>query len=239
MRRHNIPTVPLAQRPSQTSSPSVDYQPLPHPLPPRVPAPRHLAADTRPVIDPILAAPEPPFGTLGLDWDLADNPIRNLNREENEWIDLRKLNRAAVCASRRDGSRPLERFVLMFAGLPMEIEVSHTHPANRWGLADLDVSYVTIQDVLRTIYKWVNAPIEEGEMTALDGPLFATVVEAAEMRRRWRPMGWNNTTGAPFLKIDYLGARRRFKGIRPARREELPAERRVDEVFVIELGESE
>ncbi|TBU37980.1 hypothetical protein BD309DRAFT_972835 [Dichomitus squalens] len=236
--RQNIPRVPHHQ--PRTPSPDVDHRPLPRPLPSSVRVARGLAADTRPALNPILAAPEPPFGMLGLDWDLADHPIRNLSREENRWVDVRELNGAAVCANTREGSRPLERLVLMFAGLPVEIEVTHTHPASgRGGRADWDVPYVTVRDVFHAIFDWVKAPIEEGEMAMLDEPLFARVVEAAEMRRRWRPLGWDDSTGAHFLRIDYLGARRHFRGIRPARREEIPARRRVDEVFVVELGQSE
>ncbi|PIL23052.1 hypothetical protein GSI_14359 [Ganoderma sinense ZZ0214-1] len=202
---------------------------------------RDTRSHTQLTVDPILALPAPPFGTLGFQWDLADNPVRAiLDRPENGWIRWRDLTRAAV----RDGARALERLVLVFKPalrLPRErdaqIGVTHTHPATRLG-ADEDVAWVTVYDVFMAIFQWLVSPIGEAEMRRLGDGRFEEVIRTAEARRRGRA-GRAGTVGRePYLKVDYLGERRRFKGIRLGVRDEVPVGRRLGEVFVIELGAS-
>ena len=226
------------------------------PTPPNPYHPRHLPDGVRPwpdrgihnpsrfAIDPILALPEPPFGILGFEWDLADDPIRSIfGRPENAWIHRQDLARAAV----RDGARALERLVLVFAGLSGEcdaqIEVTHTHPATILGGVDEDMRGVTVNDVLSAIFQWVLSPMGADEMQVLEGELFAAVIWTADARRRGRNAGWPPTISSldydSYLKIDYLGDRRRFKGIRAALGAELPLGRIPGEVFVVELGASD
>ena len=77
------------------------------------------------------------------------------------------------------------------------------------------------------------------EMQGLEGELFAAVIWTADARRRGRgSAAWPSLDHDSYLKVDYLGERRRFKGIRPALRGELPLGRIPGEVFVVELGAS-
>ena len=197
-------------------------------------------------IDPILAFPELPFGTLGLEWDLADDPIRSIfGHPENAWIHRRDLARAAV----RDGDRVLERLVLVFAGLSPEcdaqvtVEVTHAQPATIFGGVDEDVRGVTVHDVLSAIFQWVGSPMGADEVQGLDGEVFAAVIRTADARRRGRGRAaWPRTIVDydSYLKVDYLGDQRRFKGIRPALRGEVPLGRIPSgEAFVVELGASD
>ena len=260
------PTPPQHRRPGTPDrvAPREDDSGPPVTVTPRAPAPpdpyrpRPLLDDVRPwldqsihntsrfTIDPVLAFPEPPFGALGLEWDLADDPIRSIfGRPENAWINRRDLARAAV----RDGDRALERLVLVFAGLSPEcdaqvtVEVTHAQPATIFGGVDEDVRGVTVHDVLSAIFQWVLSPMGADEMQVLEGELFAAVIWTADARRRGRNAGWPPTISSldydSYLKIDYLGDRRRFKGIRAALGAELPLGRIPGEVFVVELGASD
>ncbi|KAM5543575.1 hypothetical protein V8D89_002826 [Ganoderma adspersum] len=185
-------------------------------------------------VDPILATPSSPSGTIRLQWDLADNPMRIVLdcRPENRWIQRAHLARAAVC----EGTRKLERLVLVFAGLArerdMQIEATHAHPATLIGAVDEDVSWVTVHDVFFAMFQWLTSPIGADEMRRLEGERFDTVVRAEA--RRTGTAGREGTK--QYRKIDYLGERRGFKGMRPARRDEVPDGRTLGEVFVVELG---
>ena len=189
-------------------------------------------AQSKFTVDSILATPSSPLGTIRLQWDLTDNPMRIVLdcRPEHRWIERAHLARAAVC----EGTRKLERLVLVFAGQTkerdMQIEVTHAHPATLIGAVDEDVAWVTVHDVFFAMFQWLTSPIGADEMGRLEGERFSTVIRA-EARRV-------GAATKQYRKIDYLGEQRRFKGIRPARRDEVPDGKALGEVFVVELGRS-
>ncbi len=143
--------------------------------------------------------------------------------------------RCAVRGGRVDGRRqPLRSLVLVFPLLPaMEVEIVPSRASLRAALA-----YVSLWDVLEGLYYGLRAPIPPHDLRKLGAGVRATLLAAAETRRR--------TGGAPELekenlkgesglrRIDYLARRRRFVGIRPALGYELPRGRKLGEVFVVE-----
>ena len=89
-----------------------------------------------------------------------------------------------------------------------------------------------------TLHDALRAPIEAHELKRLGAPERAALLRSAAARRRRQQLSGPadaQSSGVP-RKVDYLGRRRRFLGIRPATGGEVPLGKRWGEVFVVEWG---
>ena len=141
--------------------------------------------------------------------------------------------RPAAKASRTDGRTPLRSLVIVFPLLLMEVEIVPSRTSRRAGLG-----YVTIWDMLEGLYYALRAPISPQELRTLGQSERATLLAAAESRRRGVPEleKLEGEAGIVLRRIDYLARRRWFVGIRPALAYELPKGSKLGEVFVVQVG---
>ncbi|KAI0687585.1 hypothetical protein C8Q76DRAFT_803524 [Earliella scabrosa] len=204
--------------------------------------PEHLP---QPHIDAFLAVP---WGRAvpSFTWDLLCNPLTALLKPENQTIELGILRCVAVRSESMGHDDGLRSLVLVFPFLPLEIEVTHprTHPSHRTEDPETaspeqeqEAAAVTIWDVLEGLYRGLRAPIAEEELARLSESERGTMQRAAAARCEVLPGDAHALHG--LRKVDYLARRRRFLGVRPALRQELPLGRRLGEVFVVEVGTSD
>ncbi|KAI0687559.1 hypothetical protein C8Q76DRAFT_760098 [Earliella scabrosa] len=171
-------------------------------------------------VDPILATPQHPTATPSLTWDMMLAPMTALH--SNPAISPAELRRSAIRTSGWN-RQPIHSLVLMFPYLPMEIEIK----ASR-------MSSVTVEDVLEGLYHALRAPIERQDFRKRSESEQSTLLRASERRRRLLPE--DSYSREALLKIDFLGRRRRFMGIRPALPYEVPRGGRGGEVYIVEVG---
>ncbi|RPD60282.1 hypothetical protein L226DRAFT_539738 [Lentinus tigrinus ALCF2SS1-7] len=224
------------------------------------------SASDVPIVDALLAFPphasaEPPF-----EWDIMRDPYKSLqdNMPIRHIIDLRRW--VAIRAGPGGVPEPLTSLVLILEDAPgLEITVEHSVTPSFLPPAPWEVNprAVIIYDLLGQLYRELREPLTREELAALGeeervrlrdaadarvGYEFGCVVEAMHHQRernRRKSLAYRDgcahadpehDESVPLRRIDRLGRRRRFLGIRPARRREVPAGREHGEVFVVELG---
>ncbi|KAH9923405.1 uncharacterized protein BXZ73DRAFT_79476 [Epithele typhae] len=240
-------------------SASYAYAPIAAPVPthPRIGA--HILAPTAtahppqshrgptrlrpPIVDPLLAVAGTSHSRPRLEWDLA-------NERTSTRVAAADLQRPAAVLDvaagyTRHGTaqpRPARSITLVFPRLPLRIVV---HPTGvdsgdrHHGHDSHAPRYVTVGDVLGTLHHALHAPLPPEEWAALS-PREQTHLASRVASRRRAEGFWTETnalTEKAVKSIDFLGRRRRFAGIRPAKRGEAPIDVRMDgdsSVFVVE-----
>ncbi|CDO71031.1 hypothetical protein BN946_scf184844.g35 [Trametes cinnabarina] len=101
--------------------------------------------------------------------------------------------------------------------------------------------YVSIWDVLITLYKYLRMPIDPTAYKRLSSEEKDALHRSAADRARRKSPGWlsgadHYAAGSVIQNVDLLGERRSFLGIRVAQQQDLPQGKRFGEVFVVELG---
>ncbi|PIL23031.1 hypothetical protein GSI_14338 [Ganoderma sinense ZZ0214-1] len=185
---------------------------------------------TQPSVDPFLAVLHHPNTRPPIVWDVMRHSSTAVLDHPSLTLDALR-QRCAFKASRADGRHPLRSLVLIFPFLPtIQVEIVPSRASLRAGL-----HHISIWDVLEGLYYGLRAPISPHEFRTLGPSERDTLHAVAETRRR--AMGESDSESGTVRRIDYLGRRRRFVGVRPALAYELPAGgRKLGEVFVVEVG---
>ena len=100
------------------------------------------------------------------------------------------------------------------------------------------MSFVTVWDVLDGLYHGLREPVPVSEFIGLSEREQGGLMQAADERCARFPAEDRRRAREAFLKVDYLGRRRKFLGIRPAEPYELPRGARFGEVYVVEVEKS-
>ncbi|KAI0628650.1 hypothetical protein C8Q77DRAFT_1147365 [Trametes polyzona] len=194
------------------------------------------AADV-PQVDQLLEV-HPSPADLSLFWDISTHPenIRVGNTHSPTARELTQFE-ASRCAawipSGKRNSLPLQTVVLIFPGVPLEVEVIPSANA-QW--SDRPLPYVTVGDLLYGLYKSLRISIHQDDYERLSVSEREALRLAFEARLQRDPEHHAQNLERGFRRIDYLGDMRIFLGIRPACHDEIPPARRGEEVFMVELG---
>ena len=207
--------------------------------------------DAAPSIDPLLVASHPSSSSKPpLSWDVSQSPAQARVNIGDAPLSPDTLQRCAVRAAGHNSARPLRSLVLTSPHLlaPIEIAIATPprappHPQRPQHPEDAPPppppsSHITVADVLGGLHDALRAPIEAHELKRLGAPERAALLRSAAARRRRQQLSGPadaQSSGVP-RKVDYLGRRRRFLGIRPATGGEVPLGKRWGEVFVVEWG---
>ena len=195
---------------------------------------RSLDFDAQSIIDPLLALPRRALTetfTPALSWDVIYSPAHAL-REHREIAQGDLLRPAACLGSPYStyGARPLRAFTLVVPLLP-------AHAQTIVVAAGADHAYASVWDALDALYCALRVPVGAAELGALGAREQAALLQAAEERGvRFQEDARRVRDG--LLRVDYLGRRRMFIGIRPAAGWEVPRGLPMEEVFVVELEKS-
>lgn len=205
------------------------------PLSPNYPA-FHSAPAAEPMVDPLLEVlPSPALPPLL--WDVMVHPdsikLGSAHSPTSRWLAHADLGRCAARTSVKSSRLPLRKMVLIFPGIPLEIEVTPSAEAF-WFSQPLP--YVAVGDMLYGLYRALRTSIAHNELERLDPAWRESLRVAFDKRLRRDTQHHTQNLEHGIRRIDYLGERRCFLGIRPATRRELPSGRRPEETFVVELG---
>ncbi|KAI0628662.1 hypothetical protein C8Q77DRAFT_1147476 [Trametes polyzona] len=187
-------------------------------------------------IDPLLEVlPSPALPPLL--WDISTHP-ENMRLGSAHSLTTQRLMQSDTvrCAARssvKNSRLPLHKVVLIFPGVPLEVEIMPSADA-RW--SDRPLPYVTVGDLLYGLYRSLRTSVQQDEYERLSVSEREALRRAFDARLRRDPQHHTQNLEHGIRRIDYLGERRRFLGIRPASRREIPPQRRGEEVFVVELG---
>ncbi|KAI8974818.1 hypothetical protein BD414DRAFT_556148 [Trametes punicea] len=189
-----------------------------------------------PSVDPLLEAlPSPVLPPLL--WDIMTHPDNiRLGSAHSPRAHRLTSSDVARCAARSrvaDSRLPLRTLIMVLPTIPLEVEiVPSTEPL--W--ADMPLPYVTVGDVLHGLYRALRVPIKPEELGKLDPGRRELVRRSFERRLRDDPTNRARNLEYGIRRIDYLGHRRYFLGIRPARSFDVAERRKRSEVFIVELG---
>ncbi|KAH9848757.1 hypothetical protein C2E23DRAFT_897371 [Lenzites betulinus] len=228
-----IPLVGATEDPSHG-----EPAPAPKLSAPLTPAPRRLTN-----VDPVIAYTRNPTYSIDLVWDLMQDPRTLLSTRGTlsscaviSWGDL-----TLRCAARVDG-KPLRSLVLVFRYLPLQIEIKPWRPSGARDTPQGDAACVSVWDVLNGLYDGLRGPVDPTMVSSMPqcGSERPEDVLYRAAKRRLALLPDDRRPGEPLIrKVDFLRGRRRFLGIRVAERDEVPKGRRLGEVFVVEVGNSQ
>ena len=193
-------------------------QPYSHSPAPPAPLPKLSAASRLPLvdlssIDTLIAFPPRPGAHPRLRWNVNDDPERAL---AEAGIARTELERCAV----RTNGEPLARLTLVFPSLRLQLPVL---PSRR------SLGYATLWDVLLALHRGLLEPARAHELAVLGANVHAELLQAANAA--------GNGTGLNYpRRVELLGEKKWFLGIRPAMPWEVPGGTRIGEVFVVEVG---
>ncbi|PIL23036.1 hypothetical protein GSI_14343 [Ganoderma sinense ZZ0214-1] len=211
--------------------------PLVIPPPPRYPAFTTTAPENDPVVDPLLAAPLYRSHPPPLRWDVMQHPnsikLGGAGSPQKRELSHEDLARCAVRTSAKGSPLLLRRIVLIFPGLPLEIEVN---PADSPVWTATPLPYLTVGDVLYGLYKALRTSVAPREFDGLEPGHRELMNRAFKKRLRGDPEHHDKNVRHGVRRIDYLGEARQFTGLRPAGSVELSPGRRLGEVFVVQLA---
>ncbi|KAI0353864.1 hypothetical protein OH77DRAFT_1497016 [Trametes cingulata] len=188
------------------------------------------------MVDPLLEVlPHPALPPLI--WDVMTHPdhidLGSAYSPVSRRLTQSDLARCAARTSVKDSRLPLRRMILIIPGHPLEVEVTPS-PEPYWSSTPLP--FVTVGDVLYGLYKALRASVDARDCERLEQRVRDSLRRAFERRLLSDPRNHRRNVQHGIRKIDYLGDRRMFLGIRPARTRELPPRWSRGEVFVVELG---
>ncbi|KAL7277085.1 hypothetical protein PYCCODRAFT_1432787 [Trametes coccinea BRFM310] len=214
------------------------WEPLPpafHDAPYHSPIRTSSPADG-PIVDTLLEVlPSPALPPLL--WDVMKHPdhirLGSAHTPGTPRLVSSDVARCAARSSPKENRLPLRRMVLLLPSIPREIEVT---PAKEAVWASAPLPYVTVGDVLHNLYRALRMPVDPKELGRLDLPRRERLRRAFETRLRDDPANRARDLEYGIRRIDYLGNRRAFLGIRPARSSEVPRGERQRDVFIVELG---
>ncbi|KAI0365758.1 hypothetical protein BV20DRAFT_1038704 [Pilatotrama ljubarskyi] len=188
------------------------------------------------MVDPLLEVlPHPALPPLI--WDVMTHPdhidLGSAHSPASHRLTQSDLARCAARTSVKDSRLPLRSMVLIIPGVPLEIEVT---PSAEPYWSNTPLPFVTVGDVLYSLYKSLRTSVDAREYERLDHRQRDLARRAFEQRLRNDPRNHRRNVQHGIREIDCLGERRMFLGIRPTNGSELPPRRRRGEVFVVELG---
>ncbi|KAI0823459.1 hypothetical protein BC628DRAFT_1411507 [Trametes gibbosa] len=205
--------------------------PSPHSYPAFSAAPAEDA-----MVDPLLDVLPPP-ALPPLLWDISIHPdnirLGSAHSPASTRLAHSDLARCAARTSVKNARLPVRKIVLIFPGIPLEVEVT---PAADAYWSSRPLPYVTVGDLLYGLYKALRTSVAQAEYEHLDPDLRESLRISFHSRLNRDPQHHVQNLEHGVRRIDYLGERRRFLGIRPASGRELPPSRRSEEVYVVELG---
>ena len=203
-----------------------------------------------PSIDLLLTAPAHRAHPTALQWDLAEHPNNiKLGRAAGSALardlSVEDLARCAVCAvvmrNSANGtvahraSVMLACITLVFPGLPLTVECKPTNAPALWASPSL----LSVGDVLYSLYAALRLSVSPQDFNGLTQPHQEAVSRAFWKRLASDLDNYDDNIRRGVRYVDYLGRMRKFAGLRPAARDEIPAGKRRGEVFVVVLTPSD
>ncbi|OSD05046.1 hypothetical protein PYCCODRAFT_1341371, partial [Trametes coccinea BRFM310] len=179
-------------------------------------------------------------------WDVAHSPKTLQLREytvnaapDSFW---EMFSSPAARLAPHNGGQPLRSLTLVIPDFPMWIDV-YPLPTSPRSTQFGRSPYVTVWDLLLTLYSVLWTPIDHKVLASLSGAEYDAISRSAAQRARWRTVGvlYGGDHAALVStprKIDFLGKRRIFLGIRVAQKPDLPDGKSFGEVFRVELGKA-
>ncbi|RPD72385.1 hypothetical protein L226DRAFT_546934 [Lentinus tigrinus ALCF2SS1-7] len=197
----------------------------------------NVEVHVEPSIDRLLIAPQYQAHPPPLRWDVAEHPnsIKLGSRGSLRARDLSRQDVANCAVRNRANGSPmmLTRITLVFAGLPLIIEIEPTD-APVWTSTPLP--YLTVGDVIYGLYKALRLSVSSREFEVLTWAHRESVSRAFHKRLASDRGNYDKNVRHGVRRIDYLGEMRQFVGLRPAAWMEVPTGKRREDVFVVVLA---
>ncbi|KAI0765916.1 hypothetical protein BD413DRAFT_453081, partial [Trametes elegans] len=133
----------------------------------------------------------------------------------------------AAQAALPDGGHPLCLLVLIFPHLSIKLEITPSAGGSPAG----DRRYVSVWDVLLGLYNGLRTPITPAALADMASADQRGLARSATRRMELLP---SDRGSSSIRKVDFLGRRRRFLGIRSAQPGEVPLGKGLGEVFVVD-----
>ncbi|KAI0765912.1 hypothetical protein BD413DRAFT_606073 [Trametes elegans] len=188
------------------------------------------------MVDPLLEVLKAP-ALPPLLWDVMTHPnnikLGSAYLQSAHYLLQSHLARCAARTSMKNSRLPLAKMVLVVPGYPLEVEVT---PAAEPLWSDRPLPFVTVGDILYGIYRALRESVNTTEFDRLPRAQRDAMRVAFERRLRSDPANYARNLQTGVRRVDYLGVKRQFIGIRFALGMELPPRRQREETFVVELG---